>query len=264
MREMKENTAHASSNAGRSHGLSFILATIAGLFMTITGALGTGEAPLWVRVAFWLTVMNSGSLIGMSVSSGVRAWGRLNASPWIEGLAVATGIAIPLTLIVTAARSLFFSMPMPSMPGMVWLFFYVWIVSVAMTALDGIIAARSEGSAQADPLSLPIESRFHDRLPAHIRAGALIALEAEDHYLRVHTSSGDALILMRLSDAIAEIDAGLGAQTHRSWWVSRAAVQHATKGDGKGELILTGGLKAPVSRSHLSGLVRAGWFQAGN
>ncbi len=260
MREMRENAAHASPVAGRSYRLSFFIATIAALFMTITGALGTGDAPLWARVAFWLTVMNSGSLIGMSVGTGIRDWGKLTSKPWLEALAIATGIAVPLTLIVTAARSLIFSMPMPSMTGVAWLFFYVWIVSVAMTALDNVIASRQADALPPAPSTPPTDSRFRDRLPVHLRAARLIALEAEDHYLRVHSDAGDALILMRLSDAIAELDAELGAQTHRSWWVARAAVMRATKGDGKGELILLGGLKVPVSRSYLSNLVKGGWF----
>ncbi|WP_204283531.1 hypothetical protein, partial [Klebsiella pneumoniae] len=37
------------------------------------------------------------------------------------------------------------------------------------------------------------------KLPAALRHARLIALSAEDHYLRVHTDRGNALILMGLS-----------------------------------------------------------------
>jgi hypothetical protein len=257
---MTENAAHASPVAGRSPRMSFAIATIAALFMTVTGALGTGEAPLWARLLFWLTVMNSGSLIGMSVGTAVHTWGRLNRSPWVEGLAVATGIAAPLTLVVISARSLIFEMPMPSLSGVAWMFFYVWIVSVAMTALDTVVSARAVEPANVAARAPLADDKFGERLPLHLRTAALMALEAEDHYLRVHTDAGDTLILLRLSDAIAEIGPESGAQTHRSWWVARAAVQSGVKRDGKGELTLSNGLKAPVSRSYLSTLANAGWF----
>ena len=35
-----------------------------------------------------------------------------------------------------------------------------------------------------------------------------LALEAEDHYVRVHTLHGSALILMRLADAVTVLDFG--------------------------------------------------------
>jgi DNA-binding LytR/AlgR family response regulator len=85
-------------------------------------------------------------------------------------------------------------------------------------------------------------------------------MTAEDHYLRIRTESGEALILMRLSDAVAACDALEGARTHRSWWVARAAVTEVRKGDGRGVLILRDGLEAPVSRTYYPALREAGWF----
>jgi len=43
---------------------------------------------------------------------------------------------------------------------------------------------------------------FLERLPVRLRGSELYAVEAQDHYLRLHTSKGADLILMRLSDAI--------------------------------------------------------------
>ncbi len=89
----------------------------------------------------------------------------------------------------------------------------------------------------------------------------IVALEAEDHYLRVHFSDGaSTLILMRLSDAIRELPYEIGAQTHRSWWVAKKAVGDLSKGDGRATLILTNGVSAPVSRSFYKRLNDEGWF----
>jgi hypothetical protein len=92
-----------------------------------------------------------------------------------------------------------------------------------------------------------------------MRNSTIIALEAEDHYLRVHLGDGrSALILMRLSDAISELPPNVGAQTHRSWWVAKSAVRGVTKADGRATLALDGPLKAPVSRSFYKALNDAG------
>jgi DNA-binding LytR/AlgR family response regulator len=85
-------------------------------------------------------------------------------------------------------------------------------------------------------------------------------VEAQDHYLRLHTSKGQDLILMRLSDAIAELDGIEGARTHRSWWVARGAVVSAERAEGRATLTLTDGAQAPVSRSYVKPLREAGWF----
>ena len=65
---------------------------------------------------------------------------------------------------------------------------------------------------------------------------------------------------MRLSDAVAELEGIEGAQTHRSWWVARTAVEGAQRGDGRATLSLKGGVEAPVSRAYAKALREAGWF----
>lgn len=85
-------------------------------------------------------------------------------------------------------------------------------------------------------------------------------MESEDHYLRLHTSKGQDLILLRLSDAVAELEGIEGAQTHRSWWVARDAVEHARRGDGRATLTLKCGVEAPVSRAYARALREAGWY----
>ena len=102
--------------------------------------------------------------------------------------------------------------------------------------------------------------RFIDRIPPKLRGAEVWAVQAEDHYLRLHTSRGQDLILMRLSDAVAELEGLDGAQVHRSWWVSRAAVRGVQRGDGRATLTLPDGHEVPVSRSHARRLRAAGWL----
>lgn len=96
-----------------------------------------------------------------------------------------------------------------------------------------------------------VNNRLLSRLPLQVR-GRILCLEMEDHYVRVHTDRGSALVLLRLSDAIAEAEAIVsGRQVHRSWWVSDDAIERFERVGRTGELRLSGGIKAPVSQRYL-------------
>lgn len=92
-------------------------------------------------------------------------------------------------------------------------------------------------------------SSLLDRLPEKL-GRHVVALEAEDHYVRVHTDRGSTLVLARLSDAIEELATLDGVRVHRSWWARREAVARVTV-NGKGLLLtLTTGLQVPVSQAY--------------
>ena len=97
-------------------------------------------------------------------------------------------------------------------------------------------------------------------MPLKLRGAAIRAVQSEDHYLRIHTDRGSDLVLMRLSDALTELEGLEGAQTHRSWWVAKDAVRGVTRGDGRATLTLEGGVEAPVSRRYAKALRDAGWY----
>jgi DNA-binding LytR/AlgR family response regulator len=90
--------------------------------------------------------------------------------------------------------------------------------------------------------------------------GELIALEMEDHYVRAHSPEASTLILMRLRDAEAELTGLEGLRVHRSWWVSRAAVEQIIRNGRSLRLRLKGGLEAPVARDRVQALRVAGWI----
>lgn len=88
---------------------------------------------------------------------------------------------------------------------------------------------------------------FIEKLPAGVR-GPVIALRAEQHYLRVYTEQGEALILHRLSDAVRDLGSA-GAQVHRSYWVASNAIARLAGSKSAPRLVLRNGLEVPVSRS---------------
>jgi hypothetical protein len=141
----------------------------------------------------------------------------------------------------------------------------VALISVALALplelIDGhrLIGARldavhsAEGAGDIDDLiaALPPERR-----------GALLALEAEDHYLRVHTERGNVLIHQRFSDAVGRVVTIDGLRVHRSWWVARGAVERVARDGDRLVLYLRGGLVVPVSRTYALAVRDAGLVPA--
>jgi hypothetical protein len=263
MRELQGNAIRASRTAARthSHRRGVIVATVAAFVMTLTGAFGTDSIPLLPRLLYWLVIMEAGAMIGVGATTGIHGWGRLAGRPWLEGSAISLLIALPLTLVVLGTTALFFGDRNAGASGIFFLFAMVLVVT-------GVIIAINYATAQPAPAAAPqrelpaapeaVRPRLAERLPRHLRDAPIHAVQAEDHYLRVHTDAGSDLLLMRMADAIPELAPLEGARTHRSWWVARAAIQSVARKDGRAELTLPGGVIAPVSRSAYPELREAG------
>lgn len=236
-----------------------MIATVAGVFMALIGALGTDAVPLATRLGYWLAVMWSGAALGFGVSLGVHNWGRLRTWPLVEGALITLVIALPLTTIVIVTNHLVFGGGFPSLRGMAGAFFVVLLIAGLITALNYTTSSALPASPPDVPATVS-PPRFLDRLPLRLRHARLLALEAEDHYLRVHTDAGSDLVLLRMVDAIAELDGLPGARTHRSWWVARGAVTGFASSGGRTTLTLAGGLSVPVSRGARPDLAAQGWF----
>lgn len=86
----------------------------------------------------------------------------------------------------------------------------------------------------------------------------IVALQSEDHYVRVHGTAGSELLLMRLRDAIGEMGDVRGEQVHRSWWVALSGVVGFERSGRTWVLRLAGGQCAPVARDSVSRLQRSG------
>jgi hypothetical protein len=237
------------------------IAVVAGLFLALAGAFGTAAAPLPQRLGYWVTTMVLTSLVGFAVVMPIFA--VVARRPVTLLMILSLLLAVPVTVLVWFLSALFFPQhPSIDLKGLPQIFLYVLLVSVIMTAINYLAADRARRAAAITHAAPPggAPPKFLERLPVKLRGGELYAVEAEDHYLRLHTSKGSDLILMRLADAVAELDGLEGAQTHRSWWVAKAAVADARRSDGRGTLTLKNGLEAPVSRSYAGALRDAGWF----
>jgi hypothetical protein len=119
------------------------------------------------------------------------------------------------------------------------------------------------GDGDAPTVEKPIENGEVPRLLARLSPGfqaPIIALQSEDHYVRVHGRKGSELILIRLRDAIVEMAGVPGEQVHRSWWIAREGVI-ATIRAGRGwSLRLVNGELAPIARESVYRLRRSGFL----
>jgi hypothetical protein len=114
-----------------------------------------------------------------------------------------------------------------------------------------------EGAPVHAAANRPAPPPFMALVPKTLGAEFLL-LQAEDHYVRVHTALGNALIRYRFSTAIDEARPFEGLQVHRSYWVRRSAIQRIESEGKIYRLILSDGKAVPVSRSFVGALKVAG------
>ena len=239
-----------------------------GLMFAWLGVYDTGQIAFPERVVYWTGLMMVGYGATTVVNPLVFDRWMAASHPALQIGVVACLISIPVTIGLIVIE--FMSDGTLTEPGWWWTQFGLVIVISALLTTGGW-AADKLGQKPAAPAAAPepsgpaspapnVPTAFADRLPAKFRAGEIFAVSAEDHYLRVHTSAGETMILMRLADAIRELAALEGMQTHRSWWVARQGLADTAKGDGKVTLKLRSGAEAPVSRTYQKAVKDAGWL----
>jgi hypothetical protein len=206
--------------------------------------------------AEWFAECGLGAVTGLAAARWLVpvSWHRM---AWAGSLLIAVVVTPSIVALVVALHVLVHHQPtnLQAMGEMTASVFGVTLVMVGLAYLVRRAPIQTHAAAAGAPAP-----KFLARVPAKLKGAEIYAVEAEDHYLRLHTSLGQDLILMRLSDAIAELEGVEGAQTHRSWWVARGAVTEAERLDGRAVLTLKDGAEVPVSRAFARELRAAGWF----
>jgi hypothetical protein len=223
---------------------------------------GTREFDAIERFLFWMAVIPA---IGLVVGPAIRLIARSRlARSWHPALWAVAGAL--LASLPSTAISLLLHAALGHPVAPVWQELTGIYLSVAtMIALISIpmtlIYVRHARDEADRPPHVPGGSPFLKRIPARLGT-ELLSIMTEDHYLRVTTDRGSDLVLYRLSDAVAELDASLGLQVHRSHWVARRAVERVERDGHRIRLVLKTGERIPVSRTYQRQLRRAGWLDA--
>lgn len=242
-----------SGGWGRSVVAGFAASTALGVLLGLIGPFGSymnGGLP--ERLAYWTLSLWSGwALFGLVVPWIARRAMRRRVPVWLWAPPVVTLLTVP----ATALSRLLARTVWPGTGRVPWLEWYGQSLIIAAIATAVVLWWMSRGldaveADSADP---------RDRLPPGLGRD-ILCLQMEDHYVRVHTPRGSTLVLMSLSQAMAGLKGVEGAQTHRSWWVARSAVEGVVEDGRNVRLKLAGGLEAPVSRSNVGRLREDGWF----
>jgi hypothetical protein len=249
--------AVGASPAGPRLGRILLVSSLSGVVLAFLAPFGSDQSPLIPRLLYWVGIVAIGGLLGWATAVLVRRIPVLRDRPWLQALVTALAMTPPGTVVVWAWSRFLFPTVAP-LGGVLEYAPAVLVISLAMSTVN-LLAATREPVAVAEAPGAKPAPRFLARLPDRLKGAELYAVEAEDHYLRLHTSRGSDLILCRLADAVAELEGVDGLQTHRSWWVARQAVTAVVKADGRAVLTLASGAEAPVSRNALPKLREQGW-----
>ncbi len=231
-----------------------------GLVMAEIGPYATDEVKGTVRVVYWLVCIGGGGAIGVGVDTLV---GRRTPTFWTR-IACTTLAMTPLVSLFVWAVSAVLLTPRLQPRLSLGFLVQVFVISLLVMILRALFwrgpVTVVETKIVVEPPLPQAEERFRRRLTAKRRHARLLAVQAEDHYLRVYTDAGDELLTLRFSEALQDLSAAHGFQVHRSWWVAAEAIENVHWRKNAGEVRLIGGLAAPVSRTRADALKEAGWF----
>lgn len=218
-----------------------VVAGVAGPFGTLN-AMGNGP-----RLVYWACVVGGSIVLSLVADTNAKKFRRTgNAVVW-------GGFVVVVSAMLHGINSLAFSV----WGGLTDWLYITGTVALVTTAVKLISWAIVTPSGAFEP-DAPRADPFMARLPIEIR-GSLVRIEAQDHYLNVVTARGSTLILMRLGDAMGELE-GRGIQVHRSHWVVMDGVTQRRRDKGRDLLVMSDGAEIPVSRSFRPAAQEAGLF----
>lgn len=242
-----------------------------GLVLGLLGPFGTYPMPLPMRLAYWIGFAIIGYAIFRPITRAAGWLHDMTNTPLIAAIMMAVAVAaLPLSLLIAFAIN-----------GMQWQGYmlgggfgllYAQCAGIGVGIFlfmrlifhDGKLSefkpAEIETKDRAKPPNPDEPSpKILDRLPTGF-PNQILALGVEDHYVRVHAHDRSEMLLMRLADAIDEMSGLEGMRVHRSWWVTKEAIEKP-KRDGRNlRLVLINGLEIPVSRPNVTKLKQTGWI----
>jgi len=248
---------------GRQWVRDVIAATTVGLFLAVIGAFGSYDLPLWRRILVCLVIGWTAAAVCFPCLRALLAFGLRKGLPvWLCALAAAVLTSTPVALVVRFVEPVLMWPGRAVPPPPVALYLSVLAIIAPGTVLRLVLQRRvsdlnvnRSAAGESAPRRPP---PLIMRLPSNLK-GEVLALQAEDHYVRIHTSEGSTLLLLRMADAINELKDLEGLRVHRSWWIARSAVVNVRAEGRRLSLDLRNGLSVPVTRGMTSRVRRAGW-----
>ena len=232
----------------------FVLFCVSAILAFI-GPFGTFAAlSLPLRFAYWAPVVFSAHLIGKAAGRLIDHQLRWPASPRRDVLQIVVFVAVSSPVIW--AYSTIFDESLRSFERVAFLTAHVLGATILVVGLMSLLTKR-DNSEQPVRSTYP---RLYSRLMP-CTAASIERLTVNDHYVDIHLDDGSAQrVLMRLSDAVAEMEGEDGFYTHRSHWVVGRHVKASARENSRDFLMLGSGGKVPVSRTYRENAVTAGYL----
>ncbi|MGY3585907.1 hypothetical protein ACVIGB_005033 [Bradyrhizobium sp. USDA 4341] len=234
---------------------ALLLPVATGIGLAIVGAFGT-----YVGMGLLTRLLHfvAGSLLITTLVIAVTALVRRYLFSGAEPLWVAVGVAVAVAPVGGwIVHQLLWLLAPQVLPFVTYrdLALQVLSINLFLGPLIWVLRRVPAGTADlavdpAQPTSPPdVRCSIRSKLPFALRSAAILSLSAEDHYVRVRTDRGEALILIRLADAVAALGPETGVRIHRSHWVAHTAVRGLTRQSGRLGVQLDDNLVLPVSRA---------------
>ena len=214
-----------------------------GLLLALFGPFGSYTTmDFWERCAHFSLCF---TIIGFLILEGAyRLARRFFAGNWPLWMALVydAALVVPAAVIVWGSIHIFgrAALPFIRFPDLLWQ--NLFIILVVQAGITFSAWMRQSRLPQAAPASAGEAFPLAHRLPFALKHSPVLAVSSEDHYLRVYTARGEALIHMTLTEAVALLSGGF--QIHRSHWIHDGAVRDYRKD----QVELKTGLKLPLSR----------------
>jgi hypothetical protein len=254
------------------------IALLAGVLLGVIGPFGTFESMSTItRFSFWMGGIGIGMIIHIPLYYAAALLGpqyRVPAWAWVSASAVIA--AVPMTFVINGIFATMLGAT--NLDDMAQLYPFVFAISLPMQWVSYWTRDRGEPIAPVTQVAAPVPpvtavlpvvatppavapttAKMIARLPARIGRD-IICLEMEDHYVRVHTALGDAMIHMRMADAAQELEGIDGMIVHRSFWVARGAITGWSREGKTLTLTLSNGKSIPVARDRQPLVKAAGWL----
>jgi len=220
--------------------------------VALAGPFGTFETqPFQWRFLYWGGVIAVAIFMGLTARTVLRH--LLKDQPaLVEDLSVAVLLALTFGPTVVWINQSIGGEAAREAMGLGLVMFSVFSIACC------IIAVRRTIEQSASSPQVARQDRLLSRLP--VPEGARLSrISSDNHHIRIVTITGDEhRLLMRLRDAVDEIDVEAGFCVHRSHWVAKSAIAGVAK-EGKRELVeLVCGSKIPIGPKYRNNLVEAG------
>jgi len=223
------------------------------LVVALAGPFGTFDSNtfLW-RLAYWSILIAVAIVIAIFCRT---VWRHIlvDCPIWIEDLAVAVSLSVLFGPLVMMLNKIVGGDEAWQVMGLWAAMGCVLIVAIATIAVRHAIR---EMVSKRDPA--PARDRLLERISAMPDA-RLSRISSDNHHIRIITNDGNEhRLLMRLRDAVSEIDVEPGMFVHRSHWVAEASIARIVETGGRESVELPCGQTLPIGPKFRPNLVEAG------